>query len=345
MPPLRQEISSLAWTKHAGFHLVVAAAVSLFCLFVLQAFPTTASSNLPTLSARGSIEAPGGSCKFQYLLVDDGGRRLLATDKAKASLTILDLNTNFVQSIPTGACRGVAIDRAMHQIYVGDVDGKLICLSYDIFKVQKEIKTPGPIDAITVDTKRHLIYADNDGGKYVWVINPKSGKIISTIDIGGIPAVVLYDPATDKIYLNDKTQSFVLVIDPNTFKISAKWSTHRASKLRGLAIDTRGHLLFAAGHTGNLSIIEMNTGQLVRSINIADGVDQIAYDQETERVFCACSTGTICVFDNKNLDEVAENVVAPPGTHTIALDPKTHDVWISYVENGRSYFRRYAQAP
>jgi hypothetical protein len=91
-------------------------------------------------------------------------------------------------------------------------------------------------------------------------------------------------------------------------------------------------------------IIDLLNGQLVRTIKIADGAEQIAYDQQTERIFCACSSGSISVFDNKGLDDMAEKIDAPPDTRAIALDQRTHDVWIGFVTGGRGYLQRYIQS-
>lgn len=259
-------------------------------------------------------------------------------------MTIFDLSSNFVQSVPTARYGQIAIDSALHQIYLGTIDGNLVCLSYDIFKVQKEIKLPGPIDAIAIDTKRHALYAGSTDGSTVWVVDPASGKITNSIKTESTPESILYDSATDKVYLVEREQNYVYAIDPKTAKVVSNWSTGKARKLRGLAVDTKGNLLFVAGHTGKMAVIDLLNGQMVRTIRIADGADQIAYDQETERVFCACSSGAISVFDNKNLDDVAENVEAPPDTHAIALDQHTHDVWIGFVTAGRGYLQRYVQS-
>jgi YVTN family beta-propeller protein len=296
------------------------------------------------LVPRNSVPLPGDGGPIDNLCLDESAHRVLTARKGNRSLTIVDLNSKFVQSVPAARYGQIAIDSAMHQIYLGSVDGNLLCLSYDIFKVQKEIKLPGPIDAITIDTKRHAIYAGSSDDNSVWVVDPKSGAVTNSIKTESSPESMLYDSGTDKVYLVEKEQNYVYAIDPKTAKVVSNWPTGKARKLRGLAVDTKGNLLFAAGHTGKMVIIDLLNGQLVRTIKIADGAEQIAYDQQTERIFCACSSGSISVFDNKGLDDMAEKIDAPPDTRAIALDQRTHDVWIGFVTGGRGYLQRYIQS-
>lgn len=71
---------------------------------------------------------------------------------------------------------------------------------------------------------------------------------------------------------------------------------------------------------------------------IASGVDQIAYDPAKKRIYCASATGVLSV-----LEETADgasslgDVPVPKGTHTLAVDPKTHAVWISYTTETDSF--------
>lgn len=287
---------------------------------------------------------PGGNEQFNDLCLDESAQRILTARKGSGSLTIFDISSKFAQSVPLTRYGEIAIDTAMHQIYLSGIDGILTCMSYDIFKVQNEIKLPGSADAITIDTKRHLVCVGSNDGNNLWIVEPKTGKVTATITLESTPESAIYDPETDKIYVVERGHDAVYVIDAKTSKVIANWPTGKARRLRGLAIDFKGNVLFAAGHSGRMAVIDLLNGQVVRTIKIADGAGQIAYDQQTERVFCACSSGSISVFDNKSLDEIAENIDAPPDTHAIVLDQRTHDVWIAFINAGRGYLQRYVQS-
>ena len=70
-------------------------------------------------------------------------------------------------------------------------------------------------------------------------------------------------------------------------------------------------------------------------------VDQIAFDPEKKRVYCASSTGVISVVEETADGAVSlGNVKTAPGAKTITVDPKTHAVWIAYADKEHSYVRR-----
>ena len=132
------------------------------------------------------------------------------------------------------------------------------------------------------------------------------------------------------------------MIDPATHTVTATWSTAPATGPHGLAVDEKAHRLFSAGKNGKLAAIDTRTGKVIGSANIEPGVDQIGIDPALKRIYCACGSGAISVVGEMP-DGVAllGDVPVTPGTHTLAVDPKTHAVWISYANAHDSYVQRY----
>jgi len=98
-----------------------------------------------------------------------------------------------------------------------------------------------------------------------------------------------------------------------------------------LAVDSTRHRLYSAGANGKLAVLDTRSGALVASVDIAPRVDQIDLDPGTARVYCASGTGLLSVAQGTDAGATAlGNVVVPRGTHTLAVDPKTHAVWIAY---------------
>lgn len=56
----------------------------------------------------------------------------------------------------------------------------------------------------------------HDDGTDLWVIDPQMAKVVTSIAIPGFPEAMVYDPSTDRIYLNIKNKDVVAVIDPST---------------------------------------------------------------------------------------------------------------------------------
>jgi DNA-binding beta-propeller fold protein YncE len=129
-----------------------------------------------------------------------------------------------------------------------------------------------------------------------------------------------------------------LVIDATANTVSATWSTLPAEKPHGLAIDPKTRRLFSAGGNGKLVVMDCTTGVCLKSIEIAAGVDQIAFDPGNQRIYCASGQGKLSVLE-ETVDGAKSvgDVETPKGTHTLAVDPETHSVWIAFPKEGASY--------
>ena len=82
----------------------------------------------------------------------------------------------------------------------------------------------------------------------------------------------------------------------------------------------------------------MKSGKILSTVDIAPGyVDQIAFDPATRRVYCASTVGAISVV-GETADGAAllGTVTVPKGAHTLAIDPETHAVWVSYYDDNGS---------
>jgi hypothetical protein len=86
----------------------------------------------------------------------------------------------------------------------------------------------------------------------------------------------------------------------------------------------------------------MEDGHLLSEADIPEKVDEIAYDSGTHRVYAASGLGKIAVLEIKDgkLSKLAE-VQTSPGAKSIAVDPKTHAVWIAYMKEDKSMVQKF----
>jgi len=296
------------------------------------------------LVAEKPIVIPGVAAKFDYMNVDDEKRRLLAAHPGANSLAVIDLNTNkVIASLPLGTVQGIVVDAARDQYITGNSkDQKVVFVDRKTLKAIGEVATNGPCDDIVLDPKTSTVYADHDDGTDVWAIDAKTRKLIGSVTIPEAPEFVLYDAGTDRLYQNIKSDGTLQVIDPSTNKVTAVWRA--AEGPHGLAIDGAHNRVYSAGNRGKLVVFEMKTGKRLGEVQIAPGTDQIAYDPEMQRVYCA-SRGFISVVQaTEDGAKLVANVPSPAGAHTVAVDPKTHSVWVSYADKEHSYVQEFKAA-
>jgi DNA-binding beta-propeller fold protein YncE len=315
-------------------------ALALLCAPVVPVL-----SAAPPLIARSPILVPGGAGGFDWMTVDGPLKRVLAAHKGTGTLAVLDVeHGKLLPAVHTGAAQGVAVDARDNKIFVGnEAEQSVVVLNRKTLAKEAEIKVEGPVDAVAFDPKNGRVYADHDDGTDVWVIDGKTNQRLGLIKIAEAPEYLEYDPTSDRIYQNIKSNDSVQVINPGSNAVVAKWSTAPATGPHGLALDVKTRRLFTAGKNGKLAVLDLADGKLVTSVDIAPGVDQIAFDPGNRRVYCACA-GSISVVE-ETVDggaRLVENVQSPKGAHTITVEPNTHSVWICYADQQHSYLQEYA---
>lgn len=299
------------------------------------------------LVADEPIVVPGPASHFDFMGVDKDAHRILATHTGARTLEMIDLSSGKpMKAIDVGDAQGVAVDSGGHEYFLGnkDTESVVVLNSQSLTKIS-EIKVDGPVDAMTFDSRNGVLYAAKDDGTLLWVIDSKLSKVIATVKIPGVPEVLEYDLKTDRVYLNIKDKDLVVRVNPRTNKVDAKWSTLPATSPHGLAIDSPRGRVFVGGKNGKLISISMKTGKLLSSIEIPPGVDQIAFDGDKRRIYSACK-GFIAISEDRDLGlRSIGQTLSPEGAHTLAVDPKTKDVWVSFSDDHHSYFQRFRDKP
>ena len=295
------------------------------------------------LVAGEPVVVPDSKGAFDYLQVDDANRRLLANHTGNNSFDVFDVDSGkFLKRIATGKAQGVAIDPEAGKYFVSvSAQKKLVIIDSKKLEKTGEIALGGPGDALVFNPKNHCVYVGHDDATDLWVIDTRTEKIVATVTIAEGPEYVLYDAETDRIFQNIKSNDTLLVIDPASNTVKETWSTSPATRPHGLAFNGKTHRLFCAGQNGKLVVMDSANGKVIATVDIIPGVDQIAFDAGNKRIYCASSSGQISV-----LEETADgatnigNVKTAPGAKTIAVDPKTHAVWIAYADKQAAYVRK-----
>ncbi|MFI4921150.1 MAG: YncE family protein, partial [Gammaproteobacteria bacterium] len=165
--------------------------------------------------------------------------------------------------------------------------------------------------------------------------------IIGHIDIPGVPEIMEMDAASHRIYINIKDKNEVAVIDLQKGAVTAVWPAPATDSPHGLALDLKGGRLYVAGHSPTVSVFSLADGKSLPGINIGDGrVDQIAFDAGTGKLYIP-SSGRLVTVDT-GTGSVLGDVAINKGTHSVAVDPNTHLVWIVYADDKASFAQAFA---
>ncbi|CAN5492739.1 hypothetical protein BH10BDE1_BH10BDE1_23320 [soil metagenome] len=322
--------------------------IFILSVLIVQLIPAVGFAGDPVpLVASPPIELSGPPGRFDFLTADAQAHRILSAHTGTGTLEVVDLKSGKpMKAISVGDAQGVAVDVRGHRYFLGnDKKQSVVTVDSNSFKIISEVKVDGPVDAITFDPKNELVFAAKDDGASLWVVDPKTAKVVGAVSVPGVPEVLEYDLKTDRIYLNIKDKDLIAKIDPNTRKVEVTWPTAPATSPHGLAVDTQRGRVFAAGRNGQLVSVDVLSGKVLSSVAIPEGVDQIAFDPETRMIYSACK-GLIGVSmdSDKGLRSLG-SVASHKGSHTLAIDPKSHDVWVAYSDEKHSYLQKFGVRP
>lgn len=102
-----------------------------------------------------------------------------------------------------------------------------------------------------------------------------------------------------------------------------------------MAIDIENHRLFSVCDGRVMVVVNYETGKIVRTVPIGDGPDAAAYDPGTHTAFSSNGEGTVTVVKLEEHDQyVASTVATKRGARTMALDLKTHKLYLPSTDYG-----------
>ena len=295
------------------------------------------------LTPEAPIEVSAKAARFDLMTVDAAEHRLLAAHSHAHKLTVVGLPAGkSVREIPVGESAGVAVDAIDNKYFVGTERGVVVVDRKSLKKIDT-IATPGPADAVIFDPQNDRLYAGHDDGKALWVIDAKKNERIGRIVISGAPELMAIDTKAHRLFLNIKPRDEVVDVDTDADKILHHWSTLPAKSPHGLVLDAKSQQLFIGGRSTKLTVLSTTTGHMIRSIDIGPGdhVDQMVYDPQYHRLYFP-DHGRLVVLDTQaTSNPMLAALAIPVSTHSVTLDPKTHDVWIAYADEGHSYVQAF----
>ena len=296
-------------------------------------FPSAFAESLSVIK---KIPIPGQG-SWDYLTVDEGARRLYVSHGTQVEVIDVD-SESVVGSIPkTPGVHGIAIAPELGRGFVSDGQSSTVTI-FDLktLKAIAEVSTGQKPDAIIFDPATSRVFAFNGGSNSATAIDAATGKVAGTIDLGGGPEFAAAD-GNGFVYNNLEDESVVLKIDSRKLSVVERWPTAPCSSPSSMAIDRHNHRLFVGCRSKVMAVVNTDTGKVITTLPIGDHVDATAFDPESKLIFNSNGEGTISVIHQDTPDQysAAETVKTLPRAKTMALDPKTHRLYLSTAEAGQ----------
>src|SRR5579872_6894039 len=207
-------------------------------------------------------------------------------------------------------------------------EGTVSIFDLKTLATSSKVKVGENPDAILYDPATKRVFTFNGRSQNSSAIDAASGKLLGTIKLDGKPEFAVSD-AKGEIFVNIEDKSELVAIDPNKLEVKAKWPLAPCTEPSGLAIDRKNRRLFVGCDNKMMAVVDADSGKVLATPAIGEGVDATAYDDETGLAFASCGEGVLTVVreDSPEKFSVVENAKTEPGARTMALDTKTHNVF------------------
>jgi DNA-binding beta-propeller fold protein YncE len=317
----------------------------LVAFLVLFAIPARGQDAPPLKLVQTLTLPPDIRGNFDHFGVDLRGDRLFATPEGYKAVLVFELKSG--KPIHTisgiGKPHAVLYREDLNRIYVTDGDaGDLKIFDGKTYALLSSVKLLEDADSIGYDAKTKYLYIDNGGGdvhqtySMLSVVDTTAGKKLADIQIDGdtLEAMAL-DTSTPRLYVNNKAKNQVDVVDREKRALVASWPVTKCKTNVAMAFDEADHRLFIACRSGQIDVLDTQSGKEITALPITKGVDDVVYDPTGKRIYAACD-GNVDVYQQSGADEyklLAQVPTAPMG-RTARLVPELKRYFVAVPQHG-----------
>src|SRR3984893_14826844 len=282
---------------------------------------------------------------FDHFGIDLKGARLFATPEGYHAVLVFELKSGKPIHTITGIGKPHAVlyREDLNRIYITDGDaGDLKIFDGTTYRLLSSVKLLEDADSIGFDPATKYLYVDNGGGdvhqtySMLSIIETTAGKKLADLKIDGetLEAMAL-EKSTPRMYVNNRAKNQISVVDREKREVVASWPVTLCKNNVAMALDEANHRLFVACRTGQIAVLDTQTGKEVTSFPITKGVDDMIYDAASKRVYAACD-GAVDIFEQSGPDnyKLLANVPTGPMGRTARLVPELKRYFVAVPQHG-----------
>jgi DNA-binding beta-propeller fold protein YncE len=280
------------------------------------------------------ISIPGDGF-WDYLTTDPATGRVFVSHGTEVD--VVDGKKGEVTGTITGLklVHGIALAPEFNHGFISDGAANQVVV-FDMTTLAKvgEVAAGMNPDGIIYDPASKRVFAFNGRSASATAVDAEKGTLAGTVTLEGKPEF----PAPDgkgHVYVNIEDKSEVMEFDSKALTVLNKWPLAPCEEPSGLAMDTKTRRLFSGCDNKMMSVMDADTGKVVTTVPIGAGVDATWFDPGTNYVFNSCGQdGVLTVIHEDSPDKytVVENVTTEKGARTMALNPKTHTIYLALAQ-------------
>jgi YVTN family beta-propeller protein len=312
--------------------------------------PPQATDAAPVLRTVADIPLPGAAVRFDYQSLDLTSDRLYLAHMSAGEMVVVNVRSRRVIGTVGGlpGITGVAAVPALGRVYAS-VTGlhHVAVIDAATLRVIARVGTIGFPDGIAYAPDQQKVYVSDESGGGELVIDARTGRVVRTIPLDGEAGNTLFDPGSRCILVAVQTRNQLYVIDPASDRILGRFDLPGGARPHGMAVDAAGRRAFVASERdAKVLVVDLKTMKVTSAVPVGRDPDVLAFDPGWRRLYVASEAGTVAVFAEIGAGLVHEGDVRMPFAHSVAVDPRTHLVYLPLQDiGGRPVLRVMAGTP
>jgi hypothetical protein len=311
--------------------LATTAAIALAIIPSVRSW-SRAASRVPGGSGYHVIKTVpvAGDDGWDYVAVDSEARRVYISHGTH--VVVMNADTYAIEGdiADTPGVHGIAIAPDLGRGFVSAGRANFVTI-FDL-KTLKTIgtaKTDANPDAIAYDSVSKRVFTFNGRGKNTTAINAADGSVAGTLALGGKPEFAVAD-GKGSIFVNNEDTSELIEFDTQKLTETHRWPLAPCKGPSGLAMDRKNRRLFAGCDEKVMAVVNADTGKVIATPQIGEGVDANGFDPGTGLAFASNGEGTLTVVHEDSPDQftVIDTVSTKKSARTMGLDLKTHNIFL-----------------
>jgi len=279
----------------------------------------------------------GGDGGWDYLTVDPESHHLFISRSTR--VIVIDTESGKpVGEIPdTPGVHGIALANDLGRGFTSNGrEGTVSIFDLKTLKPISKVQSVGDNpDAILFDPATRRVFTFNGRSHNSTAIDAASGNIVGKIELGGKPEFGV-STGEGELFVNIEDKSELLALDPKGLKVKSRWPLAPCESPSGLAIDKKNRRLFVGCDNKMMAVVNADTGKVMTTLPIGDGVDADRFDPDKKLAFASCGEGVLTLVKEDSPDKfsVVQNLKTERGARTMELDPRTHTIYLVTAKFG-----------
>src|SRR5450432_82563 len=233
---------------------------------------------------------------------------------------------NITQTNGTGGIDYVIADSADRRVYIPR-GNQIMVFNLDTYECLGAIPGTGGHGAVVDPKTRHGF----SSSRPVSMFDAQTMQPIKKIDVPTGPDGIMFEPATEKVYILGHQTPQISVIDAKDGTVAGSIDIGGAAEQA--VSDLNGHVYVCLADKAAIGVVDANTLKLTGTYPL-QGSDSGGFKPDTMEAFSSHGNGTLSIIKETSPTtfEVEQTVQTKPGGKCSTLDTKTGHILVSAIE-------------